>query len=107
MEHVAIKETDTVKEMAEKIFYHFLVHQSCTIIGVEASNGSLDAKGALVWNEIKRLDEKENMVRNKQKLRRKRKLLPNSIGGYVAQKIFLHDYKIQEDVLRYTIWRYQ
>jgi hypothetical protein len=100
-------ETDSYETMAWKIFNYFQVHQSCTIIGVHAGGGILDARGAMVWKEIQKLDEKENTERNRSGFRRKRKLIPDSIGGYVAQKIFCRSMKVQDGVLRYVIWRYQ
>lgn len=108
---IQIYDTDTVKECADKIFNHFEVGQSCSIYGVEVietpDRWKPFAKGELVWKELEVLDFAENTVRRKgKKNARKRKLLPNSIGGYVAHKIFQHKH-YGGDNPKYVIWRVQ
>lgn len=103
-----VLDTDTIPEMARKIFYDFEINQSCTIVGFVHVGLEIYSKGELVWREIKRLDEEENFVKCG---RRKRILIPGSIGGPLAHKIFKHSQTLKEDegikVMRFSIWRVQ
>lgn len=95
----------SVKESAGIIFEHFIIGQSCTITGYIEREDGFWSKGELVIEELKRLDLLNNCNQDtKGKFRRKRKILPDTIGGYVAQKIF--KFKITE-LTKYTIWRIQ
>lgn len=111
---IQIYDTDTWKETADKIWSDsFEVNMSCSIYGIEIIDGKAIAKGELVVNELRRLDAKENIsVGVSGKKSRKRKILPDSIGGYVAHKIFRFKHvTITDDVkggtIKYNIWRTQ
>jgi hypothetical protein len=99
---------DSVKETAKKIFYHFVLNQSCLVKGFVVGSDDLEEKGKLVLDELRRLDELENHIPNRSgKMRRRRNVLQNSIGGYVAQKIFRYKKETINSEVRYTIWRVQ
>jgi hypothetical protein len=101
---IRIYETDDYMEMAEKIYYHFEVNQSCTIKGFVFDEGEPIPKGKLVLDHINNLDKTEHYDKRS---RRKRVKLPNSIGDYVAGKIFKWDERIQDRKIIYLIWRVQ
>lgn len=99
---------DSIKEAASKIYNDFLINQSCTICGFERiEEFRLEEKGLLVCNELRRLDSVDNLRPMGKKMTRRRKILPDSIGGYVAHKIFKFKRVIVESEVRYTIWRVQ
>lgn len=104
-----IFDTDDYAETARKIFYKFELNQSCTILGWV--DDEVQPKGELVLDEIKRLDKAENFVGRASggKMIRKRKIEPDSIGDYVAGKIFKWKKVVITDTseLKYTIWRKQ
>jgi len=111
---IEIYDTDTWKQVADKIWSDgFQTNQSCSIYGIELINGKAVAKGELVVEELRRLDKEENvMVGQSGKKSRRRKILPDSIGGYVAHKIFRFKYNIIIDevkgnTVKYNIWRVQ
>ena len=98
---------DSVKETARKIYHEFEVNQSCTVIGLEFDGEKVICKGEEVCKELRRLDTLENVRPMGKKMTRRRKSLPNSIGGYVAHKIFRYDKVTVDSDIRYTIWRVQ
>lgn len=109
-----IYDTDTVYDMAEKIFNSFEALESVNIYGYVEIEGKLMEKGQAVLNELRILDEKANCsqyesVRHKGGLKRIRiyKFKPDSIGGPLAHKIFTHQRRIVDHEPRYTIWRFQ
>ncbi len=107
---VKIYDTETVAEIAKKIYYKFDVMASCTIYGFvkEENRDALLPKGEAVLMELRRLDDLENMQYSSNgKRQRKNKYKPNSIGGPIAQRIFTWDKKVVDSEPRYTIWRYQ
>ena len=110
---IQIYDTDTWKECADKIWSDsFEVNNSCSIYGIILLKGEPFAKGELVVNELRRLDKEENvMVGASGKNSRRRKVLPDSIGGYVAHKIFrfkeLHTERNGVKTRKYNIWRVQ
>jgi len=86
-----IYNTDDPKDIAEKIWKFFEVHDLCIVTGFD--------KGMAVLKHLEKLDRDEN-VRGHGRVNRK---LDNSIGGAVAHKIFR--YNIEKT--KYTIWRLQ
>ena len=104
---VRILATDTIKEIASKIYYGFELHQSCGIDGFEMADGDLVTKGSLVVRELTLLDLADNTEATGKKIRRKRVMMPNSIGGFVAQKIFRYEEREHLGTIRVTIWRIQ
>lgn len=104
-----VYDTDDYLDVAKKIFNEFEVGQSCTVKGVviDEDNKEIFTKGEMVLKELRRLDSLVNVsITEGGRLRRKRKILPNSIGGYVAHKIF--KWAILEGSLEYyNIWRIQ
>lgn len=104
---VKIYDTDTVEEIAEKIFNYFDVGASCTVSGFEILENGVVAKGELVLKELERLDEINNCRYAAGKKIRNYKYKKNSIGGTIAQKIFSWDKRISDKEPKYTIWRFQ
>ncbi|TXI13258.1 MAG: hypothetical protein E6Q68_01725 [Polynucleobacter sp.] len=104
---VRILATDTIKEIASKIYYGFELHQSCGIDGLELVDGNMVTKGSLVIRELTLLDLADNTEATGKKIRRKRVTLPNSVGGFIAQKIFRYEEREHLGTIRTTIWRIQ
>lgn len=101
-----IYETDDYLTMAEKIYYHFEVNQSCTIKGFIIDEGEPIPKGKMVLEQINNLDRFENYDKS-YRPRRKRVKPPNSIGDFVAGKIFKWEERIHDRKIIYLIWRMQ
>lgn len=107
---VTIDQNDSVTVMADKIFNHFLVTQSCTIRGFEKDlDDNVELKGEKVLEMLREMDRKQNYIWTNQKkgISRRRRFIPaDSIGGYLAHKIFKFRY---ESVGQHcvTIWRIQ
>lgn len=98
---------DTHLEMARKIFDGFEVGQQCTVEGFvrDEENKKVWIKAEMVLDELRQIDTKENVVVSTTgKRARKRKVMGDSIGGYLAQKIFRFK-KVAGD--KYSIWRFQ
>lgn len=104
---VRILESEDYYDMAQKIFYQFEVNQSCTIGGWVVSDDDAIEKGEMVCNELRRLDTQENVCSTAKKPYRKRKIIPDSIGGYMAHKIFKYKRVILDNRPKWTIWRLQ
>lgn len=104
-----IMDGDTYLTIAFKVFNHFEIGQSCTIRGVTNLGGThVEATSKLVLKEISDMDIRENIhLARDGRSRRKRKAVPNSIGDYLAHKIFKYEEKIMEGVPVATIWRIQ
>lgn len=108
-----IDKTETVFQMANKIFTKFEVGQSCTITGfVEMPDGLLEAKGKVVLAEIDRLDKAHNFGNNtgaryKDGIRRRRVKLDNVVGDSIAHKAFKWDKREVDNQIRISIWRIQ
>lgn len=108
-----INQTMTYSEMADIIYTKFELNQSCKVVGYVEDHASkrLDEKGQLVLNSIKAMDDHEHVVFSSTdgRPRRKRKKLPNTIGDFVASKIFKWERVINEDEggAKFTIWRIQ
>lgn len=111
MDENRILAEDSIYEMARKIFNNFTIHQSCTIIGwiQDEKNKRAIPKGDLVIQELIEMDKKENCQTRPGdgRIRRKRVMLPDTIGGYVAQKIFQYKRNIVDSEPRISIWRIQ
>jgi len=104
---VRVYAEDTSKEMAEKIFQHFILNQSCSVTGFEIVDDEPVHKGELVLNHLRAMDEAENTRTYGKKLKRNRRILENSIGGPVAQKIFRYETRTVNKTTKTTIWRIQ
>lgn len=108
-----IYDNDTWRQISKKIFELFEVNQSCSIYGYEIIGNEVYPKGELVVKELIRLDREENVcVSSLGKNSRRRKILPDSIGGYVAHKIFrFKKFNINDEQtgkqIKYVIWRVQ
>lgn len=102
-----ILDSDSIYTIAEKIFNWFEVNQSCTIEGYIQGTYSVTIRGMEVMKEIERLDIFVNTQLKNGKPRRKRVILPNSVGGYVAQKIFKYKKGVRDGIDYVSIWRYQ
>lgn len=104
-----IYDTDSWKVAADKIYREFTVGQSCCIGGIDylESERRTESRGEMVVKELERLDKLENLRPMGKKMTRKRKKIPNSIGGYVAHKIFRYSHKFVDSDMKYTIWRVQ
>jgi hypothetical protein len=108
--HIKIYDTDTVQDIARKIYEDFDVMASCSIYGfvMHELEHKLIPKGELVIEELRRMDEKENMGIGAAGGRyRKYKYRKDSVGGPIAHKIFTWEKRVVESEPRYTIWRYQ
>lgn len=108
---VQVLHDDSPYETARKIFEEFELHQSCTITGtlIDEEKRTAFFKGELVLKELKIMDECQNTNRpaGDKRLRRKRVILEDSIGGYVAQKIFRFKKTVLDGETRWSIWRFQ
>ena len=99
----------TSGQIADIIFERFTVMQSCKVTGFEYDvNGRLKAKGELVCDKLWALDVYANTkVNGDRKEKRIKRKPPNSIGGYLADKIFRYKIDILKEDVKYTIWRIQ
>lgn len=106
---VKIYESETVREIAEKIWEGLDVMASCTVFGFVEDCNRLIPKGEAVLIVLKELDDKENIKKIGTTGKRQRifKYRNNSIGGPIAHKIFTWEKRIVDSDVRYTIWRYQ
>jgi hypothetical protein len=99
-----IYETDDYLTIGDKVYNSFEVNQSCTVKGFILDGEDVIPKGKLVLQHIERLDVAEHY--NKQG-RRKRVKPANSIGDYVAGKIFCYEERIKDKKIIFLIWRKQ
>lgn len=100
----------TPGEIAVILFRDFDVMQSMTIKGfVTDENRRIERKGQLVLDELEAMDSKAFNCTKKSdgRPRRKRVKPPNTIGGYVAQKIWKYKHDIIDQIPRTIIWRIQ
>lgn len=106
---VKIYDTDSPHEIARKIFYDIDVMASVSIYGFYMNEASqkLVPKGEIILEQLKQLDEEENLSFRKDRTVRKYRFRPDSIGGPIAHKIFTWEKRVVDDEPRYTIWRYQ
>lgn len=94
--------------IAKDIYDKFEVFQNITIGGAQLIDGEYYPIGKLVCGEIERLDRVDNTYGAKDgRVRRKRYLPENCIGGFVAQKMFKYKEEVRNGKLIYTIWRMQ
>ena len=110
---VKIYDTDTVHEMARKIYYFFDVNASVSIKGFVKieERMKLIPKGEAVIEQLKLFDEIDN-IREKMNTRGIKKqrdyVYPsNSIGGPNVQKQFRYESRIRDGEPFITIWRTQ
>jgi hypothetical protein len=103
-----VKPEMDAEEMAYTIFYSMKVMQSCKITGIELDKGRWKPKGEIVcdllWQYDRTLNTKSRGATEGPRIKRKP---PNSIGGYLADKIFRWKIDILENDVKYTIWRIQ
>lgn len=105
---VKINELENNYQIALAIFDDFELNQSCTIKGFEKGpNGRLEIRGENIIKLLEDMDARSNMCKNGNRIRRKRVKPPNTVGGYVAQKIFKYHHDIIDSEPRTTIWRIQ
>lgn len=104
-----VKDEDSIQDIARKIFNDFELNQSCTVRGFIEQDDELIPKGLMVVKELERLDVAKNWYTapGESRKRRKRLKLANTIGGFVAQKIFRYEQKIVNKDMRYSFWRIQ
>lgn len=92
-------------DIAKDIYNNYKLHQSCSVVGI---GEDIIPMGEKVLDGLRRLDTLENTyVGSDKRNRRKRVILPNTVGGYVAQKIFKWKQEIRNKKMIYTIWRVQ
>lgn len=107
---VYILVTDTPEEMAIKIYKHFLLDQSCVIEGLTREENNLVPIGFIVMKKIKEFDEIDNFtVDASGRMRRRRRVQANSIGGHIANKVFRYNEEVDyvNRNIRWTFWRVQ
>ncbi len=106
---VRILESDGYYDMAIKIYRDFEVGQSCTISGFVIVGNEAEPKGEVVIRELEKMDIKDNVhiPKDGRKRRRKRVKPPNSIGDYVAQKMWVWEKVIRDGKIKFIIWRKQ
>lgn len=104
-----IGKDDYYVDIATRIYEHFDVLQSCSIYGHEFDDCDvLHDKGELVIREITKMDRRDNTVPVTGEKRKRIKHRPkNSIGGWVAHKIFKYQKVVDDGVPKWNIWRYQ
>lgn len=108
--YVRILPEDNYVDVAQKIFNHFKLNQSCIVFGFvkDEEKKQLYDKGNMVLELLREYDAKHNTTNNGDgRIRRKRKIIPNSIGGYVAQKIFCYEQVVHDGIPKTRIWRVQ
>lgn len=96
--------TDGYEETAFKIYNNFVVNQNCTIRGMCLVDGDPIPKGEMVIRKLDEYDKRDNIGSGN---RRKRVKPENSIGDYIAQKMFTWEMRIQDKKPVYMIWRRQ
>lgn len=104
---VKIYDTDTLREVAQKIYNDFDVSASCSVFGFVERDRLLVPKGQIVLEYLALFDEIDHITYKKTKKERKYKYRPDSIGGPIANKIFTWEKRIVDGEPRYTIWRFQ
>lgn len=92
-------------QIASIIFSEWEVNKSGTITGfITGPDGRLEKKGEAVLRELERIDSLSNVNEHK---RRKRVKPENTIGGYVAQKIWKYRHEVINNEPKTHIWRIQ
>jgi len=106
---VKIYDTDSIRQIAQKIYNDFDVCASCTIIGfvINEATEQLMPKGEAVVAHLESMDELANCRYIGEKKVRNYKFRKNSVGGPIANKIFTWEKKIVDSEPRITIWRFQ
>lgn len=108
--HIKIYDTDTVFDIARKVYEDFDVMASCTIYGfvLHEEKKQLIPKGELVVDCLKRMDADEHLKKNAiGSMMRQYKYKKDAVGGPIAHKIFVWEKRIIDSEPRYTIWRFQ
>jgi hypothetical protein len=105
-----INQDMTAEEMAYVIFYNMDMLASCKVEGIvkDSSDGRWKPKGQIVCDLLYGYDRKHNTkYRGAQDGPRIKRKPPNSIGGYLADKIFRWRIDRTETTIKYSIWRIQ
>lgn len=107
--HIRIYDTDTIMDIARKVYFEFDINASCSISGfaIKEDEEKLIPKGELVVAAILGLYETENIRISAGKRVKIWNYKKSSIGGPIAHKIFTWELRIVEKEPRYTIWRVQ
>lgn len=104
---VKIYDIDSPLQIASKVWEHLEIGQSVSVLGFCTMSNEILPKGEVVLSELRRLDELENVYTSGARKTRKVKFKKDSVGGPLAQKIFVWDKRIVDKEPRYTIWRFQ
>lgn len=103
-----VLDSDNYEEMAEKIYKYFEVNQSCAINGWVVGEEDLWEKGFMVCEKLREFDRLENIkIPKSGRPSRRRRVIPDSIGGYLAHKIFKFKRVVNDNKPKWTIWRLQ
>lgn len=104
-----LSDEDDYLDIAIKIYNHFEVYQSCSVIGlvVDPTARAMHEKGKLVHDELVRLDALDNIKFHGDKLIRKNKRPKDCIGGFTAHKQFRFQRANLGDDIKWTFWRIQ
>lgn len=97
-------------QLALSIFHDWEINQSVTIKGfVQTGEDEPVPAGQLICEYLEKFDKEANTFApsGDKKIRRKRYKPPNTIGGYVAHKMFKWKQEIRDHKMVYTIWRIQ
>jgi len=102
-------DTDSVVEVARKIYYHAEIMQSFAVYGfaMDEENKKLIPRGELVLRCLKAFDEIDNILEKGERRYRNYKFKKDSVGGPIAHKIFTWEKRVVDSEPRYTIWRFQ
>lgn len=102
-------ETGTIADIAREIFYNFEINQSATISGFVTNVDTMEifTRGEKIIENLERLDVTENFRNEGKRMRRKQVKLPNTVGGFVAQKAFKWSSEKRGNTVIYRIWRIQ
>lgn len=96
------------KDVAHRIFHHFELLDSCTVYDFDYDiDGELYERGEIVKKHLERLDSFHNLKPGGEKMVRKRHRPKNSIGGWVAHKIFKYQRVLDGGRPKWTFWRFQ
>lgn len=107
MQTVKIYDTESPRDIAEKIYKHFEVGASCSVFGFMQDEERLVPRGDVVLEFIRLFDEIDNIKYRGIKKERKYIFRKESIGGPILHKIFTWEIRVVEKEVRYTIWRLQ
>lgn len=104
-----IYDTDTVYDIARKIFNEFDIGAMCRVSGffMDEKANILRPKGEIVIEQLKDMDLGVNCKKYTNGIQRKYVYKKNSIGGPISHKIFTWEKHVVDNEVRITIWRFQ